>query len=721
MSVNDQVHSLQIPFSMSNYIPLLILPKCVMIHGEVVASVYIQIALNINHQKNCQNWKKNSFWQKTKTISNNIGYSPRVINNALKILDDLQLIKTVKQGKLNVYSLQNHQLKTFSELEHFNNVLKILLLSGMNKTKTHKYSEMFDDLENAIDFKNPLQSKYILSNLWFPDVCLLRTWIIQAEKIYKGSTLFFFNNVAPQIFNFIKTQDNNSLNVLSGQARALRIGSSQTTVTRYVNAFINSGCLFVEEGNVNSPTKLGINPDFLNNYENLEKRVVNCMTEDNNLVCPICNKEFLENRSLSVHLSKAKDPKHILLNNLKKQTNCKPEKLMELYLEYKEDFEDLPDEVENKQVQSEDYLNISCDCTMTCKECHRNWKLDYYNDCDHERKMAFIKEYNIEDKEVKKIIENENDSSKSKNITVVKEDFNIIKATKERKAPGTDTAPGLVKYFYGLTGGTSPNWSKEGAQVKNELKKGVTPEQVRITMDYLYRKGNIDLRFFNRSITEALFEKQCLDDTLKEGTEAYLVKMYYDGMKQPLNMQTLVRDVQRIKETMNSGLNYEQTKIVIEYMVRVKCPTLNFIGSKRTEALAQANKVSAMHNNPSFFDRDDIVHFENDLVNGRTRLNKIPDKYRSQLRAFAEKVFHEGSFTDKFTHFEWAWRIDLDLNDEMYQIALDARKQKESQLDIILRDPTLTPENRQKILMIKEKFEKWLNLQSQKFESVQSN
>jgi len=706
----------KIPFSISNYLPTLILPKCVMVHGEVIASVYFQIVLNINHQKNCQAWKKNSFWQKTKTISDNIGYSPRVINNALKTLNLLQLIKTTKQGKLNVYSLLNDQLETFSQLQHFNNVLNLLLLSDKNKTKTHEYTQKFNELEQIIDFNNPLKVKFFLKSLWIPDVTLLRSWIIQSEQIYKGSTLFFVNNIASQIFNFVELKDDNLLNIFSEKTRALKIGSSQTTITRYINSFIDSGCLIVEEKNINSPTKLGLNPEFLNDYKNLKKRVVNEVTEDK-IYCPICNRDFLDNRSLSFHISKTSDSKHILLNNLKKQTKCKSENLCQLYLEYKEDFDDLVEE--EKMIISDEYLKIKCDdCLMTCKECHRNWKLDYYNNCNHERKTAFIKEYNIKDDEVKKIIEIVNDIKKTKDIIVNKEDFEIIKSISKGNF-SSDTAPGLVRYFYNLTNGTSPNWSKESTQVKLELKKGVTPEQIRIVMDYLYRKGNLDLRFFNRSVIEALFEKQCLSDSLKEGTEAYLVKLYYDGMKQPLNMQTLIRDVQRIKETMNSGHNYEQAKIIIEYMVKTKCPTLNFIGSKCTEALTQINKINAMQNNPSFFDRDDLVIIKNDLINGRIRLNKVPDKFKIDAQLIAEKIFKESLFTDKFTHFEWAWRVDLNLNKEMYQFAFDAQKNKESQLNIILKDQTLTIENRQKILMIKEKFENWLNLQSQKFESAQ--
>lgn len=703
-----------VPFSIQKYMTHLVLPKCVMIHGEVISTVYFQLALNINHQKKAIHWQKNNCWMKPKTLASNTGYNVRSVNNALTILEKLELIIVKQQGKLKLFSLKNNQLKTSQEIITFNNKLNTKLLSTLDDMQVLKYKQQFNKLEEVIDFNSYNTS--FGSNIWFSDVNLLRNWIIKCENIYKGSSLFFINNIALKLC--LKKGDD--LYLLSETNRAIRIGSSQSTISRYINSYINAGCLTIVEENINTPVKLSVNSNFLKEDQNKKRVVIDLMSNDV-IKCPICGREFQENRSLSVHISKTKDQKHTLLNHLKKQTKTPSDKLINLYLEYKSDFDEIEDvnsidePVQLSKPKSE-YLNIPCDCKMSCEECNSCWKEDFYNDCTHERKTAFVKEFEIKSKATTEVVKKE---TIKKEVAKKEKDYDIVKPVK--KVANKDSVPELLKYFYNLTGGVSPNFGKECAQIKNAVKKGTTPDQVRMTMEFLARKVNTDLRFFNRSIEDAILEKQYLDDSSIKGTDAYLVRMYYEGLSLPLNLQTLIRDVQKIKETKNSGLSYEQTMAVVQYMIDIKCPTLNFIGNKRTEALTKATKINTIKENPSFFDRDDIVVIKNELVSGRANLRKLGDNFKPQARIIAKDLFKLNEFSSKYTHFEWAWKIGLDLDEEMYTIALNTKKTQEFMLDKMLKDPSIEVSQRQSIMQIKAKFDIWMNEQAAKFLSTQIN
>ncbi|MFW6007766.1 MAG: hypothetical protein ACOCP8_00765 [archaeon] len=687
---NEDKFNYDMPFTISNYMLSLILPKCVMIYNQIISSTYFQIALNVNKQKNIDDWKKNASWIYYNKMSENTGYNQRVLKETTKILQSLKLINVKKRGKLNIFYLINNDLNSLNDIYEFNKFISNQLLNSLSKIKRKKYQQLFIELEENISLNNKLTNQIKFSN-----VNLIRKCITNIEQIYKGSSLFFIKNIAPYLN---KNNNFKYLKPLSEEERAIFIGSSQSTVSRYINSYINAGFLIIKEGNINKPLKLGLNYKFIEELKNKEKRVVNVNMSDDNFICPICDKGFNDKRSIGVHIAKTKDPQHKLFNKLKKENKCDASKLKELYLEYKNELQNI------KNKDDINYLSISCSCKISCKECYNNWKNDFYNNCDHERKIAFEKQYQINSDSPNKIT---NPPKKIKKKKPVKKKYKI-------------NSPTLVKYFYGLTGGVSPNFPKEAKQVKNLLNKNINPEQIKITMDYLHRKGNIDLRFLNRSVNEALMEQTYLQQTKIKETAPYLVKMYYDGMGLPLNMQTFIRDVQKIQETLNSGITFEQAELVIQYMIDIKCPTINFIGSKVTEALTKMKDKKNIKNNPAFFDRDDLTIIKNELINGRTNLRKISDKFKVQAKQMAKIILKENNFSKKFTALEWIWKIGLDLDNELYNIALQYQQNQELTLDKILNDQTISDEQRQTIMKVKQRFESWLNKQHNKFQLTNS-
>jgi hypothetical protein len=67
---------------------------------------------------------------------------------------------------------------------------------------------------------------------------------------------------------------------------------------------------------------------------------------------------------------------------------------------------------------------------------------------------------------------------------------------------------------------------------------------------------------------------------------------------------------------------------------------------------------------------------------------EVDDKLKPEAYSIAKKIFIENKFAGKFNHFEWAWKIGLDLDYDMYQLALKSQTQ-ESTFDKLLKDSRL--------------------------------
>ena len=158
----------------------------------------------------------------------------------------------------------------------------------------------------------------------------------------------------------------------------------------------------------------------------------------------------------------------------------------------------------------------------------------------------------------------------------------------------------------------------------------------------------------------------------------------------------------------------------VQYMAAIKCPTINFIGFKINEALAKGGKVNNIQTNPSYVDRDTLVIIRDQLLAAKTNFKKIDDQFRNDALKIAHELFSEGKFTDKFGHFEWAWRIGLDLDYEMYQIAKNTQY-KELSLDNVLNNPEVPQDKKEIVERAKTNYKKWLQNQLIKFEGVQNN
>lgn len=591
------------PYKLYKYITNVVLPKCNMIYGESVSSVYLQLLLNVNRKSDCADWQKNKCWIQPTTMAKRLGYSVRTIYKSINILIELGLIKHSKKEKLNLYEVVEFDFENIDSLHEFNNQLNNILLDNIKDTNITSYVKNMD--------------KYINSQYyWFTNISVLKDQLLHVESLYKGSSLFFIQNFITKGINYKKN--------LSEKKLAYRCGSSQSTVNRYISIISNDEYLTNEKNIVNKPMEIKLNKINKQKKENYDMEI-------QELTCPICNKTYLESKSLNLHIGKCKDEKHVLLKNLRKQNPNVS--LSDLLINHKEEFDNI----------------------------------------------------NIVEEEIKGELEKE--SKKQKNNINTRE---------------------LVKYFYSNVGGSCQNWPKECSQIKNLLKSGKSIEDIKMTMDFLAKQGNLDLRFLNRSILDAKLFYSYLEDMNVEGTDAYLVKYFYDKIKLKINEQTLINDVRKIKQTLNTGSSYEEVKLILDYMVNVNCVNINFIGNMKNQALLKTPSLS-IKNNPCFYDRSEFDLIKEKLINGNYNINKEtnPSK-KDKIINIANNILKNNEYYDKYNAFEWAFKIGLELNEETYLLA-KSKVKSDYYVDEFLNKKSTSPAQKMQLMEFRNKLNNWID------------
>lgn len=414
--------------------------------------------------------------------------------------------------------------------------------------------------------------------------------------------------------------------------------------------------------------------------------------------CPICSELFESSRSFSMHLAKSEDEKHVKLVALRRQNPCAANKVKLLYDKYKDYIESSSEAKLEAQNESEAINNNSKNCKISCEECHNEWK-NYFDKCNDLKKSKFLKiSDNVEEKvltEVQKIKE------QNKNV--------------KKKEHDPDTVPGLLGYFYSLVNTKSPNYMKEIGQLKTQIiHYNLNPDQIRIIFRYLARKGYSDIRFFSSCKNEALLEDQYINESKQNGTAAYLVKYFYNKIGMDLNLQTLINDVNKIKETLNGGLNYDQVKYVLDYMISKKCYVLNFIGNNKVQALTEMSNYNKANNNPSFYSSNNLEKIKSELKAAKIKLRNIDENIKQEAYNVARQLYINNDI--KYPRYEWAWRIGLDLDYEMYSLITEIDKLSFEKLNEKLSIDDVT---RNKIIQKRKEFDQWINEYHQKFSTIQ--
>lgn len=584
----EEIKILSPTIKINKYIIELILPKCNLIFGKTFSSVYLQLLLNTNNDPNSPNWKKNKCWLGVETIAKNINCGARTVHEILRSMEKIGLIEKSYHGKLYMFALKNNKIDNIFEIEELDINNEKNLLSIIEGKNIEKMKIKFLEINNEY-VETPMR------NYQFKDLGLLRQWITSYEQIQHGSSLmfvmFFANNLINSNLNEIEVPG------LSEKQRAIKLGCSQSTISRYLNSFIKTNFIKTIMDSNNMSNKIMINKELL-----LMSEVSITENKKEKFKCPVCDKEIDSVKKLNLHITRCKDELHVMFKDIQEENDAYTiEKITEICKLNKNRFEDI-----------------------------KNEKLD----------------------KIKKI----------NNLSLQ-----------------------LVKYYYGITETRCPSWGKETNLLKSHLNNNLAPDEIMEVLRYMAKRGYEDLRFFNNSINEALMVRQCKLDCKKEGTDAFLVRFYYLGMKQGLTDRLMLQGIKKITELKSNNYTYLQIKTVIEYMIDKRCPNFNFIVVTANEALTKSKDKNEMtkaytteelisvaldgvleyglimmkDNNYDIIKKEIVMKLKDDICAGRVELTRVNKIYHKFAIALANEIYKRQMYDVNFTSQQWISKVEL--------------------------------------------------------------
>ena len=580
----------KVKLEIPTYILEIVLPELSYVYGKTVSSVYLQILTHIYKKKNTSAYFKknyvrlNSCFMKSAVYKEHIKYSQKSINKAMNILCDLNLIKEIKDvhvfRRFRVFELNNMDLKA-KDVTKFLDSIEYNIKESLISEKREKVNKFFSNIRNVMISSGKSTDNKLIYRRSYEDAELLRTWLTETESIYKGSSLFFVLNILPYLYKANKTTSDEPIELakLSSRQRALCSGLDDSTAWRIINKYKECGILSVLKTSSGkelyklNETMVSADKICLVNKKDVHKEKV---------ACPICGKEFASSNGVSIHISHQKDAVH------------------KNYIEHRQTIK-LEAEKAQKQIL-EQIKTVKCDsCLIKCSECHTEWK-DEFKACNEDAKAELIKLINEYQKNVniskrmKKIIDEPETNTlqvhTNENAAAVADVINKVTKKRKPRKLKADSAPGLVKYFYDTFGGNSPSWARECHQVKLLLDNGVEPDCIRDAMALMKKRGNNDLRYISGySIADVVESKKLFDEANTDGTDAYYVKKYYDGLNKPFTNSDIVEDVKRVVRLRNErNVDNDKLKFIINYMIANKTPTFNFLDSQAKAALQKYNE-----------------------------------------------------------------------------------------------------------------------------------
>ena len=326
--------------------------------------------------------------------------------------------------------------------------------------------------------------------------------------------------------------------------------------------------------------------------------------------CPICRKEY---KNIIGHCKRSKEENHNKLYNLfinDKRDLSKEDKIIDIYNNNEFNYE-----VSYKNIE---YIN----CNGECRKCYKDWKEDY-NNCKQERKLKFEEQ---EKEYIKKV------------------DNNPLE---------------LLRYFYNKTNTNSPSIPRETHQIKLLINKGYDKEDIKITMDFLIKRKNIDLRFLNRSIDEALLEYRYKKQMKEKGTLPNLLYIFHRKAK--TNMINLIGEVNKLQMLIDEGYTIEDIKNCMKYMLSKNCKIINYIPNMIDEA------------KEFYKEKDKDEEIKNDLKYAIIKLNNNTDK---KIIDIAKNIYNKGEFFKDYTKLEWAYIVNLSLDKDMIIQGIEEKKHR---------------------------------------------
>lgn len=481
----------------------LVLPKCNIVFGNSFSSVYLQLLLNVNNNKDDDEWKRNRCWMGINTISNNANCSERKTTKLLKEMQQLNLIKKEYKGKLYMFSLCKNNCVNVKE---FNNELDNNLLKYINEKDRLKVKKKFEKI-NSLFKKN--------EQWYYSKISELKQWIILFEKAKSGSSLFFLMMFSQNFIN-----NNITFNIVSETQIAEKLGTSQSTINRLLNSFEKMNYCTIDYDNKKKSTLINLNKGLISmNTEELKNKINN----EEHVICPVCNKKIDNIKKLNSHIKRCKDELHTMLYELQnKNESYTFESILNIYNDNKHKFDTI---INNKENDKKAFNNKALELVK------------YYYSLTNTRCPNWPKEINMIKSQMK------NGLSIDEIIEVMKymsrrsyqdlrffsnsiNDALTIKQCKlDVKVPGTNAY--FVRLYFLKTGQLlNDRLMLQGIKKINELRaNNYTTEQIETIVNYMIDKKCPNFNFIVNIANEALQNHNYKNEMAKAYTINELVNV----------------------------------------------------------------------------------------------------------------------------------------------------------------------------------------------------
>lgn len=401
--------------------------------------------------------------------------------------------------------------------------------------------------------------------------------------------------------------------------------------------------------------------------------------------CPCCGLEFKSAISMKNHIVKINDCKHKLLAFIYNELKIKCKDITVYYNGYKDYFDRVSDDTLSK---------MQIDLVEHIKQ------IEYAQ----KEKIKEEKDKLKKENELKKITE---EAQRLKEIEEQRTLKNHIEKHFFDNLPVEDRPKALVTEFYNMINSQCFNYMLEIQLIRGlYLKNKFDTVTIRKILKYMANMGYSNLRSINYILNDVFMFYDNVSKIKQAGTIPYLIKYFYDSMKMKMNKKYFIKEVKAIESSMRANdLTIEQVKNIIDGMIKEKIKVLLWFDSKVSQYRDIKQQLNPCR---GYSDEREIEEAIEEIKNGRMKLSDVSKRIYNQCMARLRQVYMEGSFDSKYTYFEWAFKVGLSLDKEMYALGQSKQKERQSRFETALQKYADNINVKNKIYSSKKHFEEWL-------------
>ena len=266
-----------------------------------------------------------------------------------------------------------------------------------------------------------------------------------------------------------------------------------------------------------------------------------------------------------------------------------------------------------------------------------------------------------------------------------------------------DSPYGLATFFYKQINCNLPILKSDLGRINNILKSGVQPDQIRLALMMLAKRGETSLRYLGiNNIREAIRQEKIKNELSIIGSLPYLVSQYYNQTNTVVSFHILIQDVDRLNQVKHEfNLNQEQLEFIVQYMINRQIPKFASITYNVSNALREFNNKK-MNNEFSY-----SASAMNYLLNGHSTFNETIQIYGEDSTLLKDKLLqalNNYTYNKAFSAIEWLYLIRLPLDKDIYFQAKKLTKERNIGLSHFDSDEEI------------RQFKSWLKTYKKRFE-----